>query len=427
MLLLNLVFTALLAVFTAATSLTIDAASYTPVSDAGHDQMYKLDLNLTLSGYIEYFQGSTIDIVLDYVHHISMPFDNDTIPIYLRNNGTLIFESVGQIETASSDYSNFGKGTTITFAAATDFAVPEDEVLGLYMTLYVGFISGNDFYIYSNPDSVSSVTPGTNQLGVTVAGTLATDVYGDGPDITQTTAIDLSFASPTATPTSMYNFDAEIAWVQNENVLSVSTAVPVVEIFATVFPECQTSYSFVSANYRVGFDAALSLPTGAQYTFAAAPSEMNQWTSAGIDINPTTISGVQTTTLSDGAVETVVFLNVPSTSPTGSYYIFGGAAIATAGLEDGLYTFSHYGSVVCASGTSTTIESWADGQVLSVYNAINISFWFCSFKESAPLSSSKSLPSSLSLASTNAEDKSFRSFNIFGLKIFKIMLYCSKI
>lgn len=371
MLFILLLATTLFSVLSSASSLNIYNAVYSSVSQPGHDQMYRLDLDLTINGFAQFFTGSTIDIELDSIHHISTPFSNNTISIYLRNNDSLIFQSTGEIESSSSDCENYSKGTSITFAASRDFTVPANEELSLYLTLYVGFINGNDYYMYQNPSSINSVTPGNNELCIFATATLATDVFGDGPVFTASSTVPVSLASATSTDSSLYNYDAEIAWVNNVDVLGISADVPVVEIFATVYPQCQSDFSFVTADYRVVYDSAFSLPDGVQYSFSAFSTEMNPWNSAGVNINPSSATNIQELQQEGGYVQTEVILSIDKTSETGIYYIFGGAAIATAGLQDGLYTFTHYGSMICASGASTTVKSWADGQALSVYNAVN--------------------------------------------------------
>ncbi|XBW35637.1 hypothetical protein QEN19_001211 [Hanseniaspora menglaensis] len=358
------------AVSTSATLLKVANASYLPVNQEGHSEVYKLDLELDIEGFTQFFVGSTIDIQLDYVHHISMPFENNTIPIYLKNNETLLFESVSGVDSASSNSENFGTGTKITFAASTDFTVPENEDLSLFLSLYVVFITGNDFFIYGTPSAISSVTPGVNHLGITVDGTLATDVFGDGPYVSDISSPTVSLKTPEIS-TPVYTFDAQLAWVQNQAVLGSQTATPVVEVLATFNPQCQESYTFITASYWIDFDYDLTLPESAKYAGAVATGDMNPWNSVGINITPTNVVNSQTTTLSDGSVETEIYLTIPGSSGVDSYYVFGAAAIPTSSLQLRQYTMTHYGGMICASNDMSSSSTWESAQILDIVNYEN--------------------------------------------------------
>ncbi len=47
----------------------------------------------------------------------------------------------------------------------------------MYLTLHAVFITGNDFYFYNNDYSISTVSPGTNDMGISVSASLATNAF----------------------------------------------------------------------------------------------------------------------------------------------------------------------------------------------------------------------------------------------------------
>jgi len=358
-------------IYTAATSFTIDSADYTAIDTASEQQIYKLDLQLSVEGVAEYVAGQKFHLILDRVHHISLPFDNSTISIYLKNDDSLLFQSAGIKDASSSQSSSFGTGTIIDFVATKAFKVPADKKLTMYLTLHAVFITGNDFYFYNNDYSISTVSPGTNDMGISVSASLATNAFLQGVVATPTATAAIGITSQTLTATPTYRLDVQLQWIQDSAVLGVSTPLPVLEVFGTVYPSCSNAYSFVTANYRADFDSQLSLPTNAQYSYSAKPTDMNAWTSINTDVIPAKATAIQQTTLNDGSVETEVLFQITSGADTDAYYIFGALAVPTNSNYNGYYAVTHIGSIICASGSDTTTQRWNTVQDISMVKLTN--------------------------------------------------------
>ena len=358
-------------IYTAATSFTIDSADYTAIDTASEQQIYKLDLQLSVEGVAEYVAGQKFHLILDRVHHISLPFDSSTISIYLKNDDSLLFQSAGIKDASSSQSSSFGTGTIIDFVATKAFNVPADKKLTMYLTLHAVFITGNDFYFYNNDYSISTVSPGTNDMGISVSASLATNAFLQGVVATPTATAAIGITSQTLTATPTYRLDVQLQWIQDSAVLGVSTPLPVLEVFGTVYPSCSNAYSFVTANYRADFDSQLSLPTNAQYSYSAKPTDMNAWTSINTDVIPAKATAIQQTTLNDGSVETEVLFQITSGADTDAYYIFGALAVPTNSNYNGYYAVTHIGSIICASGSDTTTQRWNTVQDISMVKLTN--------------------------------------------------------
>lgn len=358
-------------IYTAATSFTIDSADYTAIDTASEQQIYKLDLQLSVEGIAEYVAGQKFHLILDRVHHISLPFDSSTISIYLKNDDSLLFQSAGIKDASSSQSSSFGTGTIIDFVATKAFNVPADKKLTMYLTLHAVFITGNDFYFYNNDYSISTVSPGTNDMGISVSASLATNAFLQGVVATPTATAAIGITSQTLTATPTYRLDVQLQWIQDSAVLGVSTPLPVLEVFGTVYPSCSNAYSFVTANYRADFDSQLSLPTNAQYSYSAKPTDMNAWTSINTDVIPAKATAIQQTTLNDGSVETEVLFQITSGADTDAYYIFGALAVPTNSNYNGYYAVTHIGSIICASGSDTTTQRWNTVQDISMVKLTN--------------------------------------------------------
>ncbi|KAL6950553.1 hypothetical protein ACO0OE_001038 [Hanseniaspora uvarum] len=358
-------------IYTAATSFTIDSADYTAIDTASEQQIYKLDLQLSVEGIAEYVAGQRFHLILDRVHHISLPFDSSTISIYLKNDDSLLFQSAGIKDASSSQSSSFGTGTIIDFVATKAFNVPADKKLTMYLTLHAVFITGNDFYFYNNDYSISTVSPGTNDMGISVSASLATNAFLQGVVATPTATAAIGITSQTLTATPTYRLDVQLQWIQDSAVLGVSTPLPVLEVFGTVYPSCSNAYSFVTANYRADFDSQLSLPTNAQYSYSAKPTDMNAWTSINTDVIPAKATAIQQTTLNDGSVETEVLFQITSGADTDAYYIFGALAVPTNSNYNGYYAVTHIGSIICASGSDTTTQRWNTVQDISMVKLTN--------------------------------------------------------